>query len=520
MKRLYTIIAGLFACTFIHAQIPNWSENIASILYARCTNCHNPNGIAPFSLIDYSDAVASSIDIKNDVYLGKMPPWPPDANYTHLAHERLLTAQEKADIISWIDNGTPLGNINLAPTPPVYSGVAQMASPDLISQMPTYNVNTTTDLYRCFVMPSNLNTAKYITEMEVLPGNRGVVHHILIYSDSTNTPATLDAADPGPGYTNFGGTGSFNSKLIGAWVPGSGLISYPSGMGVRLPAHTNIIFQVHYPGGISNQVDSSQVRFHLASAPMRQVSIDPVLNHYQLDNGPLSIPANTIRTFTAHYTLTAGVSLLGIAPHMHLIGNNISSWAITPASDTIPFVNIPDWDFHWQGSYAFPRVLHLTSGTTIYSSATYDNTSNNPENPNDPPHLVTLGESTTDEMMLVYFTYTSYFPGDEYIIQDSNLVITSTPAIRNEIVHSLQVYEPYPNPSSNGFEISCFVPEPSNLRIVLMDASGKITWEQKDQALYSGMTSFKIPALHGLKGSYLLQMDDGKTRKVKKILIE
>ena len=521
MRRFTILFITLSSGFLAQSQVPNWSENIAPILYARCTNCHNVNGIAPFELMSYSDAVSYGSDIRSDVNSGIMPPWPPDAAYSHLAHERILTVQEKADIISWVDNGMPEGNPNLAPTPPVYTGIAQLTSPDLVSQIAPYTVNTTTDLYRCFVIPTNLATAKYITEIEAIPGNRNIVHHILIYEDSTSTPANLDAQDPGPGYTNFGGTGSLYSKLIGVWVPGSGLSTYPGGMGIKLPAHTNIILQIHYPGPTLNQIDSTQVRFKLSSGPLREISIAPVLNHYQLDNGPLVIPGNTTKTFTAHYTLTCDVSALAVGPHMHLIGHSISSWAISPASDTIPFISIPNWDFHWQGMYSFPRVLHLTTGTTIYSTAFYDNTSNNPDNPNNPPQLVTLGEATTDEMMLIYFAYTYYFPGDESIIQDSNLVLTSTPVINNDLVHSLQLYDPFPNPSAKGFEVSCFLPNASILNATLTNAQGKSVWNYNTgKSIVSGFTSIRVPALPGIKGAFFLVVDDGTTRRTKKILIE
>src|SRR5204862_2084717 len=104
------------------------------------------------------------------------------------------------------------------------------------------------------------------------------------------------------------------------------------------------------------------------SAPLRDVFIFPPLNHDNLDNGPLLIPANTTRTFTAHYPVPVNVSLLAVGPHMHLIGRRIESFAVTPAHDTLPFVNIPSWNFHWQGLYEFPKLLKVPVGSTLYSS--------------------------------------------------------------------------------------------------------------------------------------------------------
>ena len=143
----------------------NCSEHIAPILYNNCTSCHNPTGVAPFSLLDYNDAVVNAIDIADAVDTREMPPWPPDPSYRHLAYERILTQAEIDSIVAWVNNGVPLGDTSLAPTPPVYSGLAGITTPDLVTQMPTYTVNTATDLYRCFVLPTGLSAQKFITEI-------------------------------------------------------------------------------------------------------------------------------------------------------------------------------------------------------------------------------------------------------------------------------------------------------------------------------------------------------------------
>ena len=195
----------------------------------------------------------------------------------------------------------------------------------------------------------------------------------------------LDALDPGPGYTFFGGTGSPNSKVIGAWVPGQHTYYSPNGMGIRIPANANIVLQIHYPGGTSNRTDSTKVLIKMTSIPQREITINTPLNHYQLDNGPLYIAANTTKTFYAHCYIPSDMSVLSVGPHMHLVGKSILSYGVTPTHDTIPFVDIPNWDFHWQGSYAFPKIIKIPGGSTIYSEAYYDNTLANIHNPNDPP---------------------------------------------------------------------------------------------------------------------------------------
>jgi hypothetical protein len=212
MKRLL-VISIILSWTNLSAQ--DWATTIAPIVYKKCTGCHNSNGIAPFPLLSYWDAVDNASDIKDEVVDRHMPPWPPDPSYSRLAHERILSQQEIDDIANWVDNGLQRGDSTQEPPPPVISGNSEITNPDLVLSAPVYDVNTTSDLYRCFVIPSTLLTNQYITAIEAIPGTRSLVHHILIYADTSNLPVFYDNLDPEPGYTNFGGTGSPYSKLIG-----------------------------------------------------------------------------------------------------------------------------------------------------------------------------------------------------------------------------------------------------------------------------------------------------------------
>ena len=517
MKKTLILSILIIASNQLSAQV-TWSANVASIIYSKCSNCHNANGIAPFQLMSYQDAVQNATDIKNQVTNRTMPPWPPDPTYSHLAHERILPQQQIDAIANWVDSGMVRGSIALEPPPPVFNSSSEITNPDLVLQAPTYAVNTTNDDYRCFVIPTNLLTDKYITGMEAIPGNRNVVHHILIYSDTTNVPATLDAADPNPGYTNFGGTGSSASKLIGVWVPGQNAYYSPTGMGIKLPANSNVVLQIHYPGGISGQTDSTKLLLKLSSTFHREISIDAPLEHLHLDSlQVLIIPANTTRTFTAHYQVPADLSVLGIGPHMHLIGTSILSFAITPSNDTIPFINIPHWDFHWQGVYSFPKVLKIPAGTILYSEAHYDNTAANPANPNSPPHFVHLGESTTDEMMLVYFAYTPYFPGDENIIIDSTQIINNVQEINSSLVITPQLYDPSPNPGHNKITFQYYLPQSGHVNISIVDIIGKIIKKESSE-IKSGLVTSQMEISDLTSGVYFLNLDAGGTIRSKRFM--
>jgi hypothetical protein len=520
MKKSLLITVSLFAFTIAKSQV-TWSGEIASMVYTNCSNCHNVHGIAPFELMSYSDAVQNGLDIKDDVNSRKMPPWPPSPSYSHFAHERILTQQQIDDITSWVDNGMPRGDSTQEPSAPVINTNAEITSPDRVLQAPVFNVNTAGgDLYQCFVIPAGNTVDEYITDIEAIPGNRGVVHHILIYADTSNYPAYWDNLSPGPGYPNFGGTGSPYSKLIGVWVPGMGAYHSPQGMGIRLPANANVILQIHYPGGITGAIDSTKLLLKVSPVWHREIAIESPLNHYQLDNGPLVIPANTTRTFYAHYTVPADISTLGVGPHMHLIGTNIRSWGVTPSNDTIPFIDIPRWDFHWQGIYSFPRVLKIPTNTVIYSEAHYDNTTNNPENPNNPPVTVTLGESTTDEMMLVYFAYTVYFPGDEFIVIDSAVATAGVEQIHNSAINTPQLYDPSPNPSHGKILYQYYLPEKTATVITLTDVNGRIIKQENNSPSSSGLFTSEINIEDVSAGTYFLTLNSSGVIRSKKLLIQ
>ncbi|CAN5252905.1 hypothetical protein BH09BAC5_BH09BAC5_06100 [soil metagenome] len=523
MLKKLLFLSPIFLCTGLIAQTgPYWATDVAPILYQHCTSCHNASGIAPFALITYADAFPNAPDMANDVSNHIMPPWPPDTSYTRFCHERILSSTEIQTIVDWANNGAQPGNLASAPTPPTYNSTAEITNPDLVTQMPLYTVNTATDLYRCFVMPTNVSTTEYITQIEVIPGNRSIVHHVLVYQDQANTCVNLDNADPGPGYTNFGGVGSNTATLIAGWVPGQTMYSLPNNMGIKLLSNTNLIFQVHYPGGTFNQVDSTQVRMTFSSGAVRNVSLDPIINHYtSLTNGPLYIPADSVKTFYAQENVTLDATVISVAPHMHLIGHNMTNYAVTPLGDTIPLIQINNWDFHWQGFYNFRQPVHVPYGSVLYAHAEYDNTDNNVQNPNSPPQNVYVGEATTDEMFIVYYAYLPYQLGDENIIIDSTLAVQEHSY--SDLIKSPQLYNPSPVPAVNGdnVTVSFFLPNKTIVRMELMDAAGRIiSVPVNDVETSAGFGKSQVNTAGLAKGSYFIRLTADGNVKTKTLIIQ
>ena len=510
---IYSALFALLSIANLSAQQKNWAEHIAPILYQNCTSCHHTGGLGGFNLITYNDAASMASAVKNSTTAKRMPPWPPSTNYRRYAHERLLTDQQIADITNWADNGAPQGNPSLAPTVPTYNNLPTFTSPSMVAKMPDYRVSTNGEEYRCFVIPANNSTIQYITGLEVIPGNPSAVHHVLIFQDtSTYQLNRFDAADPQPGYINLSQGGTPNAKLIGGWVPGSRPFEYPTGFGIKLEPRTNIILQVHYPAGSLTKTDSTKVLFKMTPAQQREITVAPAINHIaSLIGGPLDTPANQVKSYTAQYTLpNVPLSALSVLPHMHLIGKSMKVYAITPTTDTIPLIYIPSWDFKWQGQYFFKKLQQLPPRTKLRAEAVYDNTSNNPRNPNNPPRRVTAGEATTDEMMICYFALSPYFPGDENIEIEPNLISSTEGAntLPNvTFVSTIQLYQPSPNPTTNQLNVECFIPKLDNqTNFYITDASGKTIWKGSEKPTQVGFHQFKINTTPFATGTYHLHL--------------
>lgn len=532
MKRIYFLLGLVLAFSVktnaqnAHGNPPTWSDNIACIIYSHCSSCHSPGGIAPFSLMSYQETFFERFSIQYAVLTGSMPPWPPDSAYNGtFTHERILTSEEIHLINDWVNEGALQGNPQNAPTPPEFDHSSQLTDLDLTLQIPTYSNIASVDDYRCFVLPTGLTGERFITAWELIPGNYNMVHHVQIFQDTSNTPLLLDAADPELGYTSFGATGSNASKLIGVWTPGSGVYYYPDGFGTLLDNNARIILQIHYSPGTQGLIDSTKIHLRLSTdSQLRNVRYLPLLSHTaNMTDGPLVIPADSVKTFHAQFTSPVTASVLSIFPHMHLLGKSIKSYGVTLTNDTIDFIDVPNWDFHWQGDYNFKKLVKIPFGTKLMVEATYDNTIFNPENPNDPPQTVTAGEATTDEMLLVYFGFVSpYQSGDENIVVDNDThsvhwqncdpsLVIGTPELSKE-ENTITIF---PNPANSKVQVSCT--DGDILSVDIIDIQGRVIFSENTNHSNS-QVSIHISGLS--RGFYNLRINTSKGEITKKLILQ
>lgn len=518
MKKAFIFLFFLTSTFLGFGQTPTWEKQISCIVYSHCTSCHNSNGLAPFSLMTYSENFNNRFGILNAVTNRKMPPYLPDVTYSHFTDQKVLSDAEINLISDWVNAGAPSGDTTQALIPPVYNYNQIITNPDLVVRIPNFTIpNTGSDLYQAFVISNPNPTVKYITDIEVVPGNRNVVHHVLVFQDTSNAPVASDSAFAGPGYVSFGGIGSASAKLITGWVPGTSVFTLPAGMGVKLDAGARLIIQIHYPNGSQGQLDSTKINIKYTSTPLRNVSTSPILKPGNMTNGPLVILANTTQTFYSEYTVPNNITVLDVAPHAHLICKKFEVYGVTPTNDTIKCIKIDDWDFHWQGPHRFQQPIKVPSGTVLHGMAFYDNTINNPDNPNNPPQNVTQGEATTDEMMLIYFSYLQYQNGDENIIVDTsshathyqNCVPEALPSGIDETIND-DKFIAFPNPAATA--INLMLSTTSNFSVELVNTVGAV--------VFSSINQKTIDISNLSNGLYFVKVTFDNATSLQKIIVQ
>lgn len=470
MKVIGLLLIGLWS---IHSFSQTWSDNVATIVYNKCSQCHHTGGISSIPLTTYGEVSSMISAINNDVSQDIMPPWPPNNNYQQYVHNRALSSTEKTTIIDWISNGFSEGNSSNTPPPPVFNDDAILGNGDLTVKIPKYmsKAQAGHDDYACFSVPSGLLSNRTIKSIEIIPGNRQIVHHALIYIDPTGNEVTdsigSDCSSPGLSST----------KLIAGYTPGATPMILPSSgplkLGIPIPANSNVYFAMHYPDGSYGEFDSTKVIFHFY--PVNETGIRQVYASPIIENWSFTLPPEQITTVNGSYPagnngLTNNISVLSVFPHMHLLGKDIRSFAVLPSTDTVKFIDIPQWDFHWQDFYFFKNMPHLPIGSIIKAVGNYDNTSLNPENPNNPPITVYPGLNTTDEMFLVYFHYMTYQNGDENYDMEALMAASLNEKLMNENKSFLI----FPNPSSSDINIQIPAKINDKYSVSIYDTQGKL----------------------------------------------
>jgi hypothetical protein len=422
----------LIAIKPVYAQSLTFERDIAPIVHKKCTPCHRPNEAAPFSLITYEDLAKRASFIKDVVTSRFMPPWKPDNSYVHYANDRSLTQEEISKIVSWINNKTPRGKSEKAKNPNVLvEGTSYGRKPDLVLKASTeYTLpGDNVERFIIYKIPFDLEDSANIEAVEFFCNNKKLIHHANYAVHEVPAGVDIDSA---PEMINL--TESDRSEVskyqpfrqtityYGGWIPGSSYETYPSGIGWIMPKRGVILLTVHYSSSATDETSSVGVNlFFTKTSVKRKVKVISFgsggIGEQEIDP-PLLIPPNSVRTYTLKVKNPAeDFSLMYVWPHMHLLGKSFLSYGITPTGDTIRLTSVPEWDFRWQEIYKFKKLVKFPKGTDLVIKGTYDNTINNPFNPNYPPRLVYSGGDmrSKDEMLTLMLVYLPYQEGDENI---------------------------------------------------------------------------------------------------------
>ncbi|MCH7728183.1 MAG: redoxin domain-containing protein [Planctomycetes bacterium] len=360
-----------------------YAKHVSRIFQNKCAECHHPDTAAPFSLTTYESARDWSEMIKETVVQRRMPPWNADPRYGHFSNDMRLTTDEIDTLTAWVDGGAPLGDKNDLPEPREYADGWTIGKPDVVFKMPReYTVKAEgTVRYQYFTTKTNFKEDVWIQAAEARPGNRKVVHHIIVYH-------------------RIAGSRSRRMPAIVGIAPGEEPMVWPKGIGYKLPAGSELVWQVHYTPTGKVEKDRSEVGLIFCKEPPQRVAKDKSAINFRF-----RIPAGENNHEVVSETrFTRDAELLSLMPHMHLRGKDFQFRAHYPDGKMEILLSVPTYDFNWQHRYRFAKPVPIPKGTRIECIAHFDNSAANPANP-DPKKSVKWGDQTWEEMMIGFINY-------------------------------------------------------------------------------------------------------------------
>jgi mono/diheme cytochrome c family protein/peroxiredoxin len=371
-----------------------YARHISRILQKHCQECHRPGQIGPMSLLTYDDAVAWAETIREVVAEERMPPWYADRRHGQWANERGLSKEEIRTITAWIDESTPRGEEKDLPSPRKFATGWQIGTPDVVFTMPrAFDVPAETPKggvpYKYFTVETNFKEDRWVESAEARPGAPEVVHHIIVF---VILPGEKFRPD-GPG------------NVLCGMAPGDMPMVLQPGLAKKLPAGSRLLFQMHYTPNGKAQRDRSSVGLIFAKKPPKhRVLTKPIHNSWFM-NKLLSIPPGAENfSMEASHTFKGDVHLVNFMPHMHLRGKDFKYEAIYPDSKKEILLSVPRYNFNWQSVFRAKKPIPLPAGTKLHCLAHFDNSANNPHNP-DPTKRIFWGDQTWEEMMVGWIDY-------------------------------------------------------------------------------------------------------------------
>lgn len=427
-------------CSAASAELParpNFSEQIAPVVFQHCVPCHRPEGSGPFPLATYTDVRRHAAQIALVTSRRIMPPWKVEGERGVFVDDRRLSEDQIALFQRWVDQGAVEGDPRRLPPAPTWSGGWQLGPPDLVLESPAYRLRAGgDDMWRNFVIPIPIKARRFIKAWQFLPGNH-VVHHATFQFDTTGRSRQLDAKDPQPGYEGLiglsvqGPDGFFLN-----WGSGHAPYVAPEGMAWPLEKNTDLVMMLHLRPSGKEEIVRAKLGLYFSDAPSRVPSL------VRLTRQHMDIPAGESHyTVVDSYRLDVDVDVHTIAPHAHYLATRIDSFAILPDGSRKPLISIPDWNIHWQDVYRYVQPVSLPAGTTVVMEYVYDNSASNPFNPSTPPKRVRYGQRSSDEMAELFLQVTTKSSADRAKLSAG----VRAKVLREEIIGHVKMLEADPN---------------------------------------------------------------------------
>ncbi len=369
----------------------NYTADVAPIVLRRCVSCHSTGNIAPHVYASYNDLASRATQVRADMLVKRMAPWHADGQFGVFANNVALTPAESATLHAWARADAPRGTgadpLVTAPAPP--GGDWPLGTPDLVVTIPTQSLPATGLIeYRYISVPVPVTNDRWLRSAAVKPGNRKAVHHALVFEGTL-----LDVL------LNGGGLGGF----FAGYVPGLEQTFFPEGTGKLIRQGGQVTFQMHYTSTGKPETDATQIGFYFANAAPDRELFTKAASSVAITIPPGAKEYEREATFVP--SATRDVMLYELNPHMHYRGKRFKFEALYPGGTSEVLVNVPQYDFAWQTSYRLSQPKRLPAGTTIRVVGAFDNSAQNPANP-DPAATVRFGEQTSDEMFIGYVNYT------------------------------------------------------------------------------------------------------------------
>ena len=365
---------------------PSYARDIAPLLQAKCVTCHRPGDIGSFAMTNHAAVVAHADPARQNLLTGRMPPWHADPAYGSFANDFSLQPAEVAQLVAWLDAGSPRGDgPDPLTVPPAVPPVWPLGTPDLILSAPQTNLPASGTIdYKYFSVRNPLTTNVWLRAAVVRPGNRQVVHHSLIFQARTVTDVFAVFA---------GGLGGY----FAGYVPGMDPVEFPASTGKLLKPGNYLVFQMHYTPNGTATTDRTQIGLYFAKTPpTRELTTTAAY-----DTAFTILPHEKDHEVIAETTVTKASLLYEMSPHMHFRGHRMRFEAIYPSGTRETLLNVPGYEFAWQALYRLKEPKAIPAGTRLRITGGFDNSEWNPWNPA-PDSTVTFGEQTSDEMLIGY----------------------------------------------------------------------------------------------------------------------